>query len=137
MCRDNVGQFWMSRGRVSQCAADSCGSAMAWCKARYILKAFPASALSARSMIHAFYISSRPRINAVTSAGEGELDPMPRTPHPGPVWKCSVVTAISVTRISAHCLAPHDAEEETVLRTCANAPTPGLTCFVLEILSLC
>lgn len=137
MRRDNVGQFWMSRGRGSQCAADSCGSAMAWCKARYIFKAFPASPLSARGMIHTFYISKRPRINAVTSAGEEELDPIPRTPCSGPVLKCSVITAISVIRISAHCMAPHDAEEVTVLRICANTPITDWTCFVLEILSLC
>lgn len=69
----------------------------------------------------------------------GTLYPISYTQPPcsGPVLKGSVVTAISVIRISALCNTPHDAEEETVLRICANTPMPGLTFFVLEILSLC
>lgn len=58
------------------------------------------------------------------------------TLYPGPHVEYSVVPDISVVRISAHCMAPHHAEEETVLRICANAPILGLSCFVLEILLL-
>ena len=64
---------------VSQCAADNRGLGIAWCKARYIFKALPASAVSARNMIHIFCTSKRPIVSAVTSAGEGKSDPMPRT----------------------------------------------------------
>lgn len=64
---------------VSQRAADDRGSGITWCKARYIFKAFPASAVSARNMTHVFYASKRPSVNAVTSAGEGESDPLLRT----------------------------------------------------------
>lgn len=64
---------------VSQRAADNHGSGIVWCKARYIFKAFPGSAVSARNTIHIFYMSKRPSVNAVTSVGEGESDPMPRT----------------------------------------------------------
>lgn len=67
------------RTRVSQCAADNCRSGVAWCKGRYKFKAFSASAVSARNVIHIFYTSKRPSVNAVMSAGEGESDPMPRT----------------------------------------------------------
>lgn len=34
---------------ASQCDADDCGSGVARCKARYVLKAFPSSAVSART----------------------------------------------------------------------------------------
>lgn len=62
ICTDNVEQFC-----VSQCAADDCASSNAWCKVRYTesLKAFPASTVSARNMIHVFCMSKRPSVNAV------------------------------------------------------------------------
>lgn len=64
---------------VSWRAADNHGSGIVRCKARYIFKAFPASAVAARNMIHIFYTSKRPSVNAVTSVEEWESDPKPKT----------------------------------------------------------
>lgn len=44
-----------------------------------MFEAFSASAVSARNVIRIFYTPKRPSVNAVTSVGEGESDPMPRT----------------------------------------------------------
>lgn len=105
---------------VSLCAADNHGSGNAWYNARYIFKAFPASAVSARNMIHIFYTSKRPSVNAGISVGEGESDPMPRT---------GLGTLPSHCRVSdeKHCMAPRGAEEGTVLRTCSHTPISDST----------
>lgn len=105
---------------VSQCAADNHGSGNAWCKARYIFKAFPAPAVSAKNMIYIFYTSKRPSVNAGTSVEEGESDPMPRT---------SLGTLPSHCHVSdeEHYTTPRGAEEGTLLRTWSHTPISDST----------
>lgn len=67
-------------------------------------------------------MSKRPNVNAVMSVGVGESDAMTRTGV-----EVFAATAVSVMKSSARCTAPRDAEEETVLRTCSNAPILHLT----------
>lgn len=120
---------------VCRGAADNHGSGIVRCKARCIFKAFPASAVSARNMIHIFYTAKRPSVNAVTSAGEGESGLMARTGVEVLPSHCHVSDKEQHTLHGTPWSWRGDSAEDLLKYTHPGLHQP--TCFVLEILMLC